>query len=181
VTKTSALALDVGSNKPEIDLDVEIPDDEEFATDPSEGGEGTRSRTNKYAIAALRAVELIRAVPGRLTPPDAWEVATTEVYGSGTPAQKKGCPKGAFLGLCQVGYVIGIPTGDYTRSEKNREYAVAAAEMLADDPTLAGNAEALWDRVLGDEPKRHNSQMHVVIALWKQGLLTTRRPVASRS
>jgi hypothetical protein len=181
VAPTSTLALDAGSNRPEIDLDVETPDDEEFATDPSESGEGTRGRTNKYAFAALRAVELIRAVPGRLTPPDAWEVATTEVFGSGTPAQKKGCPKGTFLGLCQVGYVIGIPSGDYTRSEKNREYAVSAAEALADDPTLDGNAEALWNRVLSGEHKRHNSQMHVVIALWKQGLLTTGRPVASRS
>lgn len=181
VAPLPAITMDLGKNQNRIELDVDTPDDEDNASRAAEGPVHQPGRTNKYAVAAVRAVELVRAMPGRVTPPDAWEVATTEIFGSGTPAQVKGCPKGAFLGLCQAGYVIGIPAGDYTRSEKNRDYAVSAAEALPDDPVLAANAEALWNRVMAGEPKRHNSQMHVVIALWKQGMLTTGKPVVSRS
>jgi hypothetical protein len=45
-------------------------------------------------------------------------------------AQKKGCPRGAFLGLCEEGLVKGIPAGNYTTSKDNKAYAVRAAELL---------------------------------------------------
>ena len=45
-------------------------------------------------------------------------------------AQKKGCPRGAFLGLCEDGLVKGIPAGNYTVSKDNKAYAVRAAELL---------------------------------------------------
>lgn len=150
-------------------------DEEEDPETPASTPEQEPTRANKYARAALRAVDIIRA-SGRVTPPDAWETATTEIFGPGTPAQKKGCPKDAFLGLCQSGYVADVPAGEYTRSERNREYAIAAAEALASDPSLAGEVEALWTRALGGEVKKHNSQMHVVIALWQSGLLRSGKP-----
>jgi hypothetical protein len=136
---------------------------------------------NKYARAALRAVEIYYAAPTTVTPQEAWETATTELFGAGTPAQKKGCPKGAFLGLCQAGYVSGIPKGDYTRSEMNREYAVDATELLAVEPQLADNWPELWKRVLNGVSKQHNSQMQVVIALWQKGLLRSQLPQAKHS
>lgn len=144
--------------------------DEGCATTDVETNAGVAT-SNKYGRAALRAVEICRTTTAPLTPPEAWELATSELFGAGTPAQKKGCPKGAFLGLCQVGYVTGIPKGDYTRSEKNREYAVAAAALLAAEPQLADNWPELWKRVLKGDSKQHNSQMQVVIALWQYGLL----------
>lgn len=119
----------------------------------------------------MRAVELFRN-GASITPSAAWEIATTELFGAKTPAQTKGCPKGAFLGLCQAGYVAGVPGGEYTRSEKNKDYAVAAIELLRLEPGLASDLPELWRRVLRGVPKQHNSQMHVVAALWWGKLLS---------
>jgi hypothetical protein len=107
-----------------------------------------------------------------MTPPAAWERATVELFGAGTPAQKKACPKEAFFGLCQAGYVVGVPAGAYGRGEKNKAYATAAAGLLAREPGLASDWAELWRRALGGASKRHNSQMHVVIALREKGLLS---------
>ena len=155
---------------PEIELEVE--DEREDCEDVPTVGGSQESGGNKYGQAAIRAVERCRGPGARLTPPEAWESATTELFGAGTPAQRKGCPKGAFLGLCQAGYVVGVPSGDYCRSVKNRDYAVAAAELLAREPQLAEDCVRLWQRVLGGVTKQHNSQMHVVLALWRSGLLS---------
>jgi hypothetical protein len=46
-----------------------------------------------------------------------------------------------------------------------------AVRLLREQPHLAANAAALWDRVLAGVPKQHNSQMDVVLALWKAGLI----------
>lgn len=158
-------------SKPRPVVDSSDTDEEETCDEvhmPSSGGAGD----NKYGQAAIRAVELYRMSGGRMTPPEAWDTATTELFGVGTPAQQKGCPKGAFLGLCQVGYVAGIPGGSYSRSVKNSAYAVRAAELLAREPALATNWAELWRRVLAGVTKQHNSQMHVVTALWNSGLLS---------
>lgn len=127
---------------------------------------------NKYGRAAVRAVELCRT-EARMTPPEAWDVATSEMFGAGTPAQCKGCPKSAFLGLCQAGLVVDVPRGDYCRGEKNMGYAVAAAKILGREPALASNLADLWRRSIAGAVKRHNSQMNVVVALWCAGLLRT--------
>jgi hypothetical protein len=44
--------------------------------------------------------------------------------------KKKGCPKGTFLGLCEEGLVKGIPKGNYTKSVKNKKYAIKAVTVL---------------------------------------------------
>jgi hypothetical protein len=78
---------------------------------------------NKYAHAALNAVKLIETNQAS-TPLVAWNIATTETCGEGTWAQKKGCPKNAYLGLCEAGLVMGIPQGSYTErsnSQKNKD------------------------------------------------------------
>lgn len=124
---------------------------------------------SKYGDAAVNAV----TVYGNLTaaPREAWKRATAEIFGLGSSSQEKGCPRDAFLGLCEEGLVVGIPKGPYTRSEKNKRYAVDAVAMLRKDDKLAGDLDALWRAVLDGEDKQHNSQMDVVVALWKRGLL----------
>jgi hypothetical protein len=125
---------------------------------------------NKYGVAAVDAVNLYNS--GRAdSPQDAWEKATTKVFGLGTSSQRKGCPKGAFLGLCEEGLVRGIEPGSYTGSQKNKGYAIRAVSILKQRLSLANSRGDLWDEVLRGEHKKHNSQMDVVIALWKSGLI----------
>jgi hypothetical protein len=127
---------------------------------------------NKYDLAAVKAVALCRDNPG-LTPPMAWERATAEYFVPGTPAHRKGCPKNAFLGLCEDGHVQGIPSGEYIRPRKyaNKEYAIAALAILQRRPALADSPLALWVQVRPCESMKHNEQMSVVVALWRRRLL----------
>lgn len=65
---------------------------------------------SKYNQAAIKAVELIHQDIS-YSPIKAWEIATAEVFGEGTWGAKKGCPKNAFLGLCEEGYVKAFLQG----------------------------------------------------------------------
>ena len=93
------------------------------------------------------------------------------LFGRGTPSQRKSCPRGTFLGLCQEGLVKGIEPGAYTRSHKNKRYAVDAVAVLRQHSELARDPQALWREVLAGEAKVHNEQMNVVVALWSSGLI----------
>lgn len=83
---------------------------------------------------------------------------------------KKGCPKSAFLALCQKGFISGIPAGYYTPSKKNGKYAVEAVRILQNNPALRNNPGELWYSI-PDHPGTHNQQMDVVCALWNEGLI----------
>ena len=124
--------------------------------------------TNKYGQVALLAVG--RSLSGSPNPKDHWELSTEVVFPNSPTSQRKSCPKGAFLGLCEAGLVKGISAGNYTKSKDNKRYAITAVELLR-----VGNAppepRALWDAVMSGERKAHNSQMDIVMALWKNGLL----------
>lgn len=125
---------------------------------------------NKYGEAAVQAVRLYTAGKAR-TPRDAWDEAAARVFGPGTSAQKV-CPRNAFLGLCEEGLVRGVPRGNYCNPpKKNKSYAVAAVALLRREPGLARDPARLWDLVMKGEQKRHNSQMDVVTALWRAGLV----------
>lgn len=127
-----------------------------------------------YGDVALKATALFTA--GRAgSPAEAWKVAAREVFTNRSASQKKGCPRGAYLGLCQQGLVAGVPPGDYTRSQRNSRYAIAAVRLLEEDPSLAAEgAASLWLRVVRGEPKAHNHQMDVVLTLWREGLVRAR-------
>lgn len=58
----------------------------------------------------------------------AWNTTASDVFGEGTWVQRKGCPKSAFLGLCDEGLIRGVSKGNYTyRSDSlNKAYAVQA-------------------------------------------------------
>ncbi|WP_406660612.1 hypothetical protein V7O66_12345 [Methanolobus sp. ZRKC3] len=124
---------------------------------------------NKYGEAALKAVELFESGIN-MDPRDAWELIANDIFADSPSCRRKGCPKSAFLGLCEEGLVRGIPKGSYTRSQKNKGYALKAIELLKENPNLSSNPNKLWKMIIS-EPKAHNSQMDVVVALWANGLI----------
>ncbi|WP_248548621.1 DUF6979 family protein [Paenibacillus odorifer] len=127
---------------------------------------------NKYGLSAINAVQIYNK-SGTNSPLDAWNQSTIELFGENTHNQKKGCPKNAFLGLCEEGLVRGVPKGNYTyRSDSlNKAYAVEAVELLRGNPLLANDKNGLWKKVMRGVKKQHNSQMDVVLALWGNGLI----------
>ncbi|CAN7457911.1 DUF6979 family protein [Paenibacillus sp. LjRoot56] len=130
---------------------------------------------NKYGQAALIATKLIETKQAS-TPLDAWNIATTEIFGEVSWGQKKGCPKNAFLGLCEAGLVKGIPKGSYTHrsnSQKNKGYAIKAVELLRVNQALAEDMKVLWEAVMDGKVMSHNYQMNVVLALWGKGMLNS--------
>ncbi|QVY67113.1 hypothetical protein [Polaribacter sp. Q13] len=121
---------------------------------------------NKYGLTALKAAQNYKQSDSI---PEIYARAAKEIFETKS-SQDKGCPKGTFLGLCEEGLVKGIPRGNYTKSVKNKEYALQAIEILrwADNKTFT--PKELWTELnLGD--KRSNSQMDVVLALWENGLI----------
>lgn len=124
----------------------------------------------KYAKATQKAVELI----GKRTiksPIEAWEKATSDIFRQGSSSQIKSCPKNAFLGLCETGRVTGIDKGNYTKSQKNKGYALVALRILENNPSFSDGPKELWELVVEGKDIVHNSQMDVVLALWQNGYL----------
>jgi len=97
-------------------------------------------------------------------------MATRLLFPESPSSQIKGCPRGAFLGLCEEGPVKGIPTGSYTKSAKNKLYAITAIRLL-ESGAIAVTPLELWDLVMPRKNISHNSQMDVVLALWDRGLI----------
>jgi len=124
----------------------------------------------KYGDAAVYATKLYLSGNANL-PDDAWTEAVKMIFPDSPSSQKKGCPKGAYLGLCEEGLVKGVPPINYTRSKKNKGYAVEAVRLLKCEPDLAKDENLLWFMVMKGEEKAHNSQMDVVITLWNHGLI----------
>ena len=125
-----------------------------------------RSSMIKYRDAAVYAVELILAGEGPL---EAWEKATKKFFPSSTNLRDKGCPKGAFLGLCNEGLIRGIPAGNYARSTKNGGYAVKAVEILKQNRFLVSQLDMLWKKIA--PTISHNHQLEVVVGLWEAKLI----------
>lgn len=124
---------------------------------------------NKYNQAAIKAVELMHKDLYH-SPIEAWEIATAEVFGEGTWGAKKGCPKNAFLGLCEEGYIKGISSGVYNlrKDSKNKRYVVKAASIIKEQPDLLNNKKELWNLVTEGNRISHNYQLDVLEALWKR-------------
>ena len=128
---------------------------------------------NEYGDVAVRAVDKIRSGTAR-SPGAARDEAAREIFPGRVLRQKKGCPRGAFLGLCDEGLVLGVPAGSYTSSIDNKAYALRAVDLIRSVPELAVQGRrALWNRVEA-KARSHNSQMDVVLALHQNGLLKAR-------
>jgi hypothetical protein len=123
---------------------------------------------NRYGEAAIMATR--QASSADINPVARWESAMERLYPTSPAARKKGCPRGAFLGLCEEGLVKGIPAGDYTASKDNKAYAVRAAALLTEGKQ-SWSTSALWQAVTNDPEKTHKSQMDIVLALWKNNLI----------
>lgn len=121
-----------------------------------------------YSKIAVRAANV--AVSQKISPVKAWELELKLAQKS-----DKGCPKGTFLGLCQNGFIKGIPVGSYTNSKKNANYGLVGRELLLAQPNrYLTDAKTLWQdilQVLELSPKASNQQAEVLIELWKSGLL----------
>ncbi len=120
----------------------------------------------QYGEAAVKAATLVQNKG--VHPSEAWKEAISEISPS-LLSQKKGCPKNAFLGLCEEGEIKGIPSGCYTQSEENKAYTLNALSQLRKCPDLCANPNLLWDRVKSGEDLSHNGQMDVVISLFEGG------------
>lgn len=123
----------------------------------------------KYGLVALNAVNKLTHFDD-LEPGNAWNEAAAFVFTTQLSSRRKGCPRSTFLGLCEAGRVKGVKRGDYTRSKANKNYAINALELLQSSPKLT--TKELWGKVISNvEPKVHNSQMNVVLALFNEGYL----------
>ncbi|NIF47385.1 hypothetical protein F3J28_06350 [Enterobacter sp. Ap-1006] len=126
-----------------------------------------RINQNVYGVITLNAIELIKQ---HYPPTEAWSHAVK--------GKEKGCPKSAFLALCQFGWVQDIPCGEYLSSRAlngpNKDYAIRAAQILLANPGADYTPRQLWALSLVDfilPPANHNQQMNVVLALQEAGLL----------
>jgi hypothetical protein len=139
---------------------------------PSPAAHHNERMANRYGEAALLAVRM-ETYGKALTPLDRWEDAVRKLYPTTPIGQKKSGPRGAFLGLCEAGLVKGVAGGASAagtpQANRNKAYAVKAVEMLkAGTHTTVSQ---LWAAVTDGEGGDHASQMDVVLALWKNGLI----------
>lgn len=72
---------------------------------------------NKYAKASIIAVNHHNQSVAKDIE-NSWQMAMLEVFPTQESSRKKGCPKSTFLGLCENGYVKGIPAGKYLLRKK---------------------------------------------------------------
>lgn len=124
---------------------------------------------NQYGEAAIRATE----IGGH--PKEAWQKAAKAIMPTRS-TQEKGCPRTAFLGLCEEGLVKGIEKGKYTRRYKgsespNKTHAIKAYTILKENNDNGNlTAPKLWKK-LNIGTKSHNGQMDVILGLWNKGYL----------
>ena len=121
---------------------------------------------SRYSELACLAVELVRT---GASVPDAWQEAALHIFPTQPASRVKGCPRCAFLGLAEEGFIKGVPKGSYTNSRSNKTYALEALTILRKSPKLSDDPEKLWRRVMAGVDKQHNQQMNVVVGLWRNG------------
>ena len=119
---------------------------------------------SKYGDAAIKATRFLLTGQAN-SPPEAWSSAVRAIFPESISSQEKGCPKITYLGLCEEGLIRGVPPRQYTRSSKNKCYAIDAVKLLKQEPALARDRELLWSKVVRGERKVSNNQMDVVVAL----------------
>jgi Family of unknown function (DUF6979) len=121
-----------------------------------------------FGTVAVLATQI--ATSGNTSPEKAWGLAVAQATKS-LSMRAKGCPRSAYLGLCESGRVVGIRAGTYASRPggENARYALEAYELLRFDPTL--DAKLLWAKIPARTAVNPNNQMDVVLALWKAGLL----------
>lgn len=82
---------------------------------------------------------------------------------------KKGCPRLAFIGLCENNLIKDIEVKNSNKESLNKNYVVEAVKVLKNDKRNYTSKE-LWEEI-GNKDKKHNSQMNIVLALWEKGMI----------
>jgi hypothetical protein len=124
------------------------------------------------------AAELL-AARADLQPPDTWRLVAELVFPLSASSREKGCPRDAFLGLCDVGAIEGVEPGSYTKSVLNKDYAVRALDALRADASLSSDERKLWRIAVNGADRQQNSQMDVLISLWRRGHIVVSPRTAS--
>jgi len=127
----------------------------------------------QYGIIAVEAAKKLCALEEKEYK-NTW-VSTCDVLYPNMNKGDKPCPKTTFIGLCERGFIKGVIGNiDYT-IEKNKQYGWEACRLIKEDETIINNKTSLWKKIMGllGEPitKRQNSQMDVVVSLYKNDLL----------
>lgn len=84
------------------------------------------------------------------TPLQAWEkaVQTLASQGVGTQSSRgKGCPKAAFVGLAEHGFVRGFAASSGKPLGENARHALCAYQLYVADPSLLDSKKAWWQAV----------------------------------
>ncbi len=123
------------------------------------------SKYGEVAVLAMKNTVIAK------DPAVAWNTSAKEAFGEKIASIKKGCPRGAFLGLAEEGFLKGVPKGNYTNSELNKKYAVNAVNLLSKDNRFLQNKKLLWIESCNSTTKVQNGQIDVVLALWEQGYI----------
>ena len=122
-----------------------------------------------FGDTALKARELlIKGVA--CTPRQAWNLAGVELFHRESYLSK-GCPRAAFIGLCEKGLVKGVAAGDYSAGTMNKQYTLKALKMLRENPEWRFTKSRWWLEVTKDNQISHNHQLDVLIALYVNGFL----------
>ena len=121
---------------------------------------------SKYGKTACCAAKKAR---NGVDPREAWRRAAEMIFPDQNQksSRQKSCPRCAFLGLASAGFIVGVPSGEYTTSQCSKEHAIAGVNLLRDESSLCTNPSEMWHRIDCDKPDTHNQQMHVVASLWK--------------
>lgn len=127
------------------------------------------SLAKRFGLTALKARELLLTGDAD-TPRDAWDIAALNILKKQVYVEKP-CPRSAFLGLCEEGFIKGVPRGNYCRATKNKEYAISAVNMLKKNPRWRSNKKDLWNEIVKDNPITHNYQLDIVFEFWDNNLL----------
>lgn len=124
----------------------------------------------QYGKAAISAT---KKICNGMDPVKAWNLAIRELTTS-TDSIKKGCPKSAYLGLCEDGYVKGVNNGNYSAGIKNKGYALKAVEIIHRTPNRTFTKKELWAQVFKELHLSfitENGQLDVVLSLHNEDLL----------
>lgn len=107
--------------------------------------------------ARLTELALTHAVP----PARAWEnaVQILGAQGIGTASSRaKGCPKAAFVGLAEHGYVRGFTASSDKPLRKNARHALWAYHLYLADPSLLDHKPTWWQAVVTESKISRENQ-----------------------
>jgi hypothetical protein len=122
-----------------------------------------------YGKTAIDAVKLMRQKI-KYTSIEAWKKAIV-FNTTSEESRKKGCSRAAFIGLCEEGYILGIPASNTKTISKNSKYATEAAKYLIENTPNKITINELWQKIEEPKPLNENGQMQIVIALWQNKIL----------